>query len=327
MENTKILRPLGRTNMMVTPIGLGCWQFSKGRGLAGRYWPVLSDETIKEIVKVSIEGGVNWFDTAELYGNGASEKALSTALISLEKTTGNVVIATKWSPMFRTAASILRTIDDRIRSLQNLRIDLYQVHQPLGFSTVEKEMDAMARLVDAGKIRYVGVSNFNADRMRRAHAQLRRHGLALVSNQMSYSLLKRGIEKNGVVETAKELGISIIAYSPLAQGILTGKFHKQNDQAAQPVGIRKYLPGFRRGGLERSRPLIARLGQVAEAHGSTPAQVALQWLNSFQGELVVAIPGASSAAQAMQNAKSMEIVLTQDEMHSLDEVSRGCQHG
>ena len=321
------LRSLGASDLFVSPIGLGCWQFSKGNGLAGKYWPVLTDETIKGIVKVSIEGGVNWFDTAEMYGKGESEKALSTALISLEKTTGNVIIATKWSPMFRTAASILRTIDDRFRSLQNLRIDLYQVHQPLGFSTVEKEMDAMARLVDAKKIRYVGVSNFSADRMRRAHAQLCLHGLALVSNQMRYSLLDRRIEKNGVVETAKELGISIIAYSPLAQGILTGKFHKQSAQAAQPVGIRRHLAGFRRGGLERSRPLITRLGQVAEAHGSTPAQVALQWLTSFQGKCVVAIPGATSVAQAMQNAKSMEIVLTQDEMHSLDEVSKGCQQG
>ena len=159
-------------------------------------------------------------DTAEVYGWGASETALTSALASLGK---DALIATKWWPAFRTAGSIPRVIEEQLQRLKH--IDLYQVHQPFGFSSVEKEMDAMASLVAKKKVRYIGVSNFNARKMRRADVQLRKHDLRLISNQVLYNLLDRNIESNGVLDTAKELGVSIIAYSPLKQGILTGRFH------------------------------------------------------------------------------------------------------
>lgn len=312
------LRALGSSDLRVSPVGLGCWQFSKGLGLLGRYWPELSDRTAGDIVAMSLEGGINWFDTAEAYGWGTSEQTLASSLSSLGKRAGDVIIATKWWPALRTAGSILRTIEGRRRRLGGFPIDLYQVHQPFGFSTVEKEMEAMTRLAERGNIKYIGVSNFNESRMRRADARLRMHGLRLVSNQVSYSLLNRHIESNGVLAAAKELGISIVAYSPLSQGILTGKFHAAGEPPGRVAGVRRYLPNFSRTGLERTRSLVNLLKEIASRHGVTSAQVALQWVVSFHGECIVAIPGATSAQQAKENAAAMNFALTKEELASID---------
>jgi len=288
----------------------------------GRYWPELADRVVLEIVGRSIDGGINWFDTAEAYGWGTSEQILSSSLLSLGKRGGDVVIATKWWPALRTARSILKTIDTRRRRLGGFPIDLYQIHQPFGFSSVEKEMDAMARLAEGGKIRFVGVSNFNEKRMRRADACLRRSGLRLISNQVGYSLQNREIESNGILDAAKELGVSIIAYSPLSQGVLSGKFHARRPESGRVSGVRRYLRNFSRAGLERTRPLINLLSVVAGAHGVTPAQVALQWLVSRHGETVFAIPGATSPAQAAENAAALKFSLAPGELDSIDLESR-----
>ena len=214
-------RKLGASDIAISPIGLGCMQFSQGAGMIGKIMKSLDQETTNAIVKAALDGGVNWFDTAEVYGGGRSEQSLAKALVANGKRDGDVVIATKWWPIFRSAPSIGATIGARKAALAPFTIDLHQVHQPLSFSSVEKQMEAMADLVAAGDIRTVGVSNFSAERMRLAHAALARRGLALVSNQMPYSLLTRGIENNGVMQAAKELGVTIIAYSPLARGVLT----------------------------------------------------------------------------------------------------------
>ena len=135
MKELQINRHLGKSDLVVTPIGLGCWQFSKKNNLAGKFWPKLDDELITSIVDQSLQSGINWFDTAEIYGDGASEKALSAALTRLGKKPGDVLIATKWWPMFRTASNIPRTIDERLAALDPFPIDLYQVHQPYGLSS------------------------------------------------------------------------------------------------------------------------------------------------------------------------------------------------
>ena len=168
MENINNLRSLGRTNMIVTPIGLGCWQFSKQKNMAGKFWPTLEDDLIGKVVNLSLEGGINWFDTAEVYGNGASERALSKALQAAGKKPGEVFIATKWLPMFRFASNISKTIDERIKALSPYPIDLYQVHQPWGFSNERSEVTAMAELLDRKLIKNIGVSNFSAQQMKNA---------------------------------------------------------------------------------------------------------------------------------------------------------------
>lgn len=314
------LRPLGNSDLMVTPIGLGCWQFSKQANLAGRFWPNLEEALIDRIVAISLEGGINWFDTAEVYGNGASEKELAHALRLAGKAPGSVIIATKWWPLMRTAGNITRTIDLRLKALDPFPIDLYQVHQPYGFSGEKAEMEAMAILVREKKIRYVGVSNFSASRMRSAWEVLQKHGIQLVSNQVSYSLLNRSIESNGVLQTARELGIAIIAYSPLAQGMVTGKFH-DNPELLRKTGMRKWTPLFHRSGLEKSRPVVEMVRKIAEKYGATPSQVALNWIVCHHGDTVVAIPGSTSGSQAEENTGAMDFTLLEEDLALLDKAS------
>ncbi|MFW5717294.1 MAG: aldo/keto reductase [Spirochaetota bacterium] len=311
---------LGQTGILVTPIGLGCRQFAGGRGLVGSFWKPIDQKQIDAIVRAAREGGINWFDTAEAYGNGVSEAALSSALehAGADRET---IVATKWQPILRFAGSIAKTFPDRERHLAPYRVTLHQIHNALSFSSIEKQMNAMADLVEARSIQAVGVSNFSASRMRTAHDVLARRGVPLASNQVKYSLLDRTIETNGILETASELGVSVIAYSPLEQGILTGRFHDDPQERERLSGPRRFLKVFRSSGLERSRPLIEALKRVGEAHHASPAQVALAWTTRRHGSTVVAIPGASSVSHAESNARSMAVELDPDEPDEIDEVS------
>lgn len=181
-------------------------------------------------------------------------------------------------------------------------------------------MDAMADLVEAGKIRSVGVSNFNQHRMRRAHQRLKQRSLPLAANQVQYSLLDRSIETNGVLDTAKELGVTIIAYTPLGSGLLTGKYHKH------PELLQKKFYFFRsrlKRGLEKSRPLVQALEEIGTRYNATPAQVALNWVIHFQGECIVTIPGATQRRQAEESAAAQMFKLSADELAWLDELSQG----
>jgi aryl-alcohol dehydrogenase-like predicted oxidoreductase len=314
-------RPLGSSDLLISPIGLGCWQFSKRRTLAGKFWSMVEDKEIVAIVEVSIKKGIDWFDTAESYGGGVSEKALAAALRTLSIKPGEVAVASKWKPIPRRASSIPKTIGDRLECLSPYPIDLYQVHNPLHFSSIPKVMEAMAGLVETGNVRYVGVSNYSAGQMRRADAALREKGLRLISNQVHYSLLHRRIEANGILETAQELGVTIIAYSPLAQGLLSGKFHDQPGLVKTLPGFRKYMPAFKPKALEKSRPVVDACREIGQRYEKTPVQVALNWLINFHGEVVVAIPGATKVSQAESNASAMNFNMTRDELDYLDRLS------
>lgn len=315
-------RRLGASEVEISPLGLGCWQFSGGKGLVGGFWEALPQDRMTAIVRVALDGGVNWFDTAEAYGGGHSEEALGVALHDLGVRSGEVVVATKWWPFLRTARNLLRSIEERLERLGGFPIDLYQIHQPLSLSGVKAEMAAMAELVKGGKIRTVGVSNYTAGMMERAHRHLAREGVPLVSNQIHYSLLARRADSNGVLETAKRLGITIIAYSPLAQGILTGRHHRDPGLIQARPGPRKRMPAFKARGLEKSRRLVEALGEVGAGHGATPGQVALNWLMTFHGETVVAIPGASQPAQMEENLGALTFTLEQEALERLDRLSR-----
>ncbi len=320
MENIKKLRPLGRTGIMVTPIGLGCWQFSKQNNMAGKFWPTLEDNLIERIVSLSIDGGINWFDTAEVYGGGESEKALSKALKAAGRKPGEVVVATKWWPMFRFASNIRKTINERISLLEPYPIDLYQVHQPWSFSGEKSEMKAMTELFNRKLIKAIGVSNFSAKKMENSWTTLQISGIPLASNQVRYNLLDRRIESNGVLDLAKKLGITIIAYSPLAQGIVTGKFH-DNPELLKNIGFRRYSSQFKPEGLEKSRPVIILLKELAVKYNVTPSQVALNWLIQYSGDTVVAIPGATKEIHVKENCGAMSFSLSDEDMARLDNVS------
>jgi len=323
MDNTDLTRRLGNSELMVTPIGLGTWQFSKRNNLAGRFWPYLSEEESHEIVKTSINSRINWFDTAELYGNGESEKTLARALQQSGVDDKEVIIATKWNPIFRTAHSIIKTVGGRQEALAPYTISLHQVHNPASFSSIRAEMKAMAKLVKDQKIKHVGVSNFSASQMRKAHEELQKHGLKLVSNQVRYNLLNRKIERNGILDAAKELNVAIIAYSPLAQGLLTGKYHENPGSIKNKKGFRKMMGSFKEKGLEKSRPLVDKLKEVADKHDANPAQVVLSWTINYHGTTVFAIPGASNSRQAESNARAMQINLSEAEMEQISQASKG----
>ncbi len=311
-------RQLGQTSIYVTPIGLGMMEFAGGGALMGPAFPVIVQQEKNATIQAGLDGGVNWFDTAELYGAGVSEKSLATALKAAGKKDNEVVIATKWWPLFRTAGNILKTIDERLRFLDGYSIGLYQIHQPFSFSSPESQMDAMTQLVKMGKIRAVGVSNFNAEQMRRAHKQLQKHGLPLASNQVRYSLMDRRIETNGVLKAAQELGVTIIAYTPLESGLLSGKYHKN------PELLEKKMWFWRRRlqrGLEKSRSLVATLEEIGGRYHATAAQVALNWVINARGDSVVTIPGVTKVSQAQESAGAMKFQLSEDEIAQLDEVS------
>ncbi len=311
-------RRLGRTEIEITPIGLGTWQLAGGSGLDKLVWQGVSDQETNEIVRTALAGGINWFDTAEAYGMGRSERRLALALRAAGASDEDVLIATKWMPLMRTAGSLSANIEHRKECLSPYSVGLLQIHQPIALSTIKAQMEALAGLVDQGMVRAVGISNFPAPMMRRAHAWLSARGIPLASNQVKVSLLNRHIETNGVLKAAKELGVTIIAWSPLDMGMLTGKFHQDPDLLKnRPAGRRVVL----RVRLERSRELVRALEEIAAANGVTPAVVALSWLVNFYGETVVAIPGASKVSQAEQNLTANELRLSPREMGRLDELS------
>lgn len=312
---------LGNSNIKLSKIGLGCWQFSKNTGFAGSFWPSITDDNTLKIIQNSIDGGINWFDTAELYGWGKSEKSLSIELNKLDIDINKYFIATKWWPLLRTSYSIKKTIHQRLQFLNGLPITLHQVHMPLGFSSIEKEMNAMADLVEEGQIKQVGVSNFNKNQMIRAYNALQKRGIHLASNQMEYSILNRTIESNGVLQTAKDLNISIIAYSPLAQGITTGKFHDNPKLIKQLHRWRRLKLNKRKLSLSNSLPVIQELKNIAIKNNATPAQVSLAWLVSFNKN-IFAIPGARTINQSQENVRALHLKLDSMDIDKLDRVSR-----
>jgi aryl-alcohol dehydrogenase-like predicted oxidoreductase len=319
-------RKLGQTDIEVSPIGLGCWQFSQGKNITGRMWSVLDQETMDAVVNAALSGGVTWFDTAQAYGNGASERALSAALQHRGVAPGTILVATKWLPIAKPASDIPRTIGTRIACLRPYPIDLFQVHSPGSLSSIPAQMREMAKLGRAGTVRAVGVSNFSARQMAQSAAALRDEGLMLATNQVRINLLDRRIESNGVLAAARGLGVTLIAYSPLAQGLLTGRYHDDPALArGLPWGRRSRLGAAGRflipEGLRRCAPLVAELRAVGEAHGASVAQVALAWLVTHYGDTVVAIPGASRPEQAAEAAAAMDLRLTDAEMATIDRIS------
>jgi aryl-alcohol dehydrogenase-like predicted oxidoreductase len=319
MSESKQLRRLGKTDILVSPIGLGVMELAGGGGLIGMMFPVIPQEEKDAIIKAALDGGINFFDTAEMYGAGVSEESLAHGLRAAGVADEDVIIETKWQPFLRTAKNIGKSIHDRIHFLGGYSISNFMIHQPMSFSSPEAEMNAMADLVEAGKIKSVGVSNFNPERMRRAHAALAKRGLPLALNQVHYSLIHRGIETDGTLETARELGISIVAYTPLGSGILTGKYHRNPSLLDQKSGLRRIM--FKRN-IERTQPLITAMGEIAVKHNVTIAQVALNWVIHFNGEIVVTIPGATKVQQAYENAGAMNFLLSKDELVKLDDISR-----
>jgi aryl-alcohol dehydrogenase-like predicted oxidoreductase len=307
---------LGQNGPSVTPLCIGTWAW--GDKLFWNYGDRYGQEELQEAFTAALEAGITFFDTAEIYGMGKSEKFLGQFL---QKTQQPVQIATKFGPLpWRfTGQSVSDALTESLKRLQLERIALYQVHWPFAFLLSQQTlMNALADEVKRGRIAAVGVSNYSAEQMRDAHQILAARGVPLAVNQVRYSLITRQIESKGIMATARELGVTILAYSPLAQGLLTGKY--TIDSAETPSGARKIDPRFTKEGLQKIAPVISLLRSLGEKYDRTPAQVALNWLIA-QGN-VIPIAGVKTAQQVRQNAGALGWRLNEDEIRELEAVSR-----
>jgi aryl-alcohol dehydrogenase-like predicted oxidoreductase len=290
----------------VSRIGLGTWQFgSREWGYGDSY----AAGTARTIVRRARELGVTLFDTAEIYGFGRSERILGEAL---GDDRAEAVVASKIFPVAPFAPVVRQRWAGSARRLGLDRIPLYQVHQPNPVVPDSVTMTGMRQLLDEGRIGAAGVSNYSLDRWRAADRAL---GRPVISNQVEFSLATSG-PLDDLVPFAEREGRLVIAYSPLAQGLLGGRYGAGN----RPGGVRAVNPLFGTENLRRVEPLLARLREVADAHDARPAQVALAWLVGLPQ--VVVIPGASSVEQLEFNAAAAEIELGDEERAALTAAAR-----
>ena len=290
-------------------LGLGTWQW--GDRLIWQYGQNYQEEDIRDTFRLSLEAGIRFLDTAEVYGSGRSERFLGKFL---KETDQPILIATKFLPYpWRlTRKSLIRALKRSLERIGLETVDLYQVHQPLPPISIETWMEAMAEAVDQGLTRTVGVSNYNVDQMQRAHATLAKKGVPLAANQVQYSLLNRTVEKNVLLAHCEELGVRLIAYSPIEKGLLSGKYSADKP----PSGLRGQIFGKL---LPKIGPLLKLMTEIGQEHGGkSKAQVALNWC-ICKGTLP--IPGAKNARQAQENAGALGWRLTEEELEQLNQAS------
>lgn len=295
-------------------LGLGAWQW--GDRVMWAYGQKYSDREIREAFDVSLNLGVRFVDTAEIYGSGYSERLLGRFMKEIDQP---VLVASKFFPWpwKITKGFIPRSLRGSLDRLGLESLDVYQIHWPSMTLSPEIMMEGMAECVKRGMTRTVGVSNFDEKHMIRAYTTLARHGIPLASNQVHYSLLTRDAERNGTLARCKALGIRLIAYAPLEKGLLTGKYSSTNP----PPGLRgsQYADL-----LKKIPPVIKLLHEIGQNHnGKTPAQVSLNWL-ICKGALP--IPGAKNALQAEENAGGAGWRLTDEEVAKLDEATGKIHH-
>lgn len=301
---------LGKTDVQVTPLGIGAWSW--GDTMYWGFGSSYGEAECRAAFDASVVAGIDFFDTAEAYGRGRSELLLGEFLRGSDH---RPVIATKFFPYpwrFRQEdfRSALRGSSKRLGVGQ---VDLYQIHHPLPPVSIETWAGVLAESVNAGLTRAAGVSNYDAGRTRRAFGALAKAGVPLATNQLKYSLLDRHIERDGTLETCRDLGVTVIAYSPIEMGLLSGKYTPQNP----PQGLRslRYRPAY----LSKIQPLIDEMRAIGRGHGDkTPAQVALNW-TICKG--TIPIPGAKNARQAEENCGALGWRLTEAEVSALDAAS------
>src|ERR1700751_940583 len=287
----------GPDTTRISRIGLGAWQFGSAEWGYGRDYAA---QEAHAIVRRALELGVTLFDTAEIYGFGRSERILGAAIGEDRE---SVFLATKIFPLLPVAPVVEQRAVASANRLGTRRLDLYQGHHPNPAVRGGTNMRARGGLVGE-----VGVSNYSLDRWRAAEQAL---GARVLSNQVRYSLVDRSPERD-LLPFAESTGHLVIAYSPLAQGLLSGRYDRDHRPANR---LRAANPLFVPENLDRAGDLIATLREVADAHAATPAQIALAWV--IRGPAVVAIPGASSVSQLESNVAAADIELTEDEYQAL----------
>ena len=292
---------LGRNGPLVSEIGLGTWQAGM-RGWGTDY----SRGDVEQAISLAVDRGINFFDTAEMYGRGVSEEVLGGVIHERRE---EVVLASKVSPWHLSEHSLTAAINASLKRLGTEYVDLYQIHFPPSYYTsLRKAFHVLERFVMDGKIKFIGVSNFPKSLLAESRTYLSKADI--VSNQVEYSLLCRWAEDE-LLPYCRQEQISIIAYSPLAQGMLTGKYHSGNLTTRD---VRKHNKLFRPQNFKKLEALLAVLRDVAAKRSVTPGQVALNWLLCQQ---VIPIPGAKKPGQVSEIAGASDWRLTESELNNI----------
>lgn len=305
-------RRLGTAGPTVSTLGLGCM------GMSEMYGPRDDDRSIR-VIHAALDAGVTLIDTAAMYGEGHNEELVGRAVKGRRD---EAVVATKYgirreasrrwndnSPEFTKASA-----EASLRRLGIDAIDLFIIHRLDGVTPVEESVGALADLVEAGTIRYAGLSEVTADTLRRAHAV---HPIAVVQNE--FSLWTRDVMHDGVLDTARELGVSVVAYSPLGRGFLTGKV--RSFDALPENDFRRTAPRFADGHLDKNLALLEPVERLAAKHGTTPAAICLAWLLA-QGDDVVPIPGMNRLPELAENITSASLRLPPEDVAELTDSFR-----
>jgi aryl-alcohol dehydrogenase-like predicted oxidoreductase len=305
-------RKLGTQGLEVSSLGLGCM------GMSAFYGPSDEAESI-QVLHHALELGINFWDTAELYGPFKNEELIGRTLKNFSRE--KIIIATKFAWTFDSEGQrlelngspthIKKSIEGSLKRLGTDYIDLYYQHRLDPKTPIEETVGAMAELVKAGKVRYIGLSEVGLNTIRRAHTV---HPLTAI--QSEYSLWEREVEED-ILPTLKELGIGFVAYSPIGRGFLSGKIKSIDDLDLSD--FRRSSPRFQNENFQRNFELVSQVQKISAAHKATPAQIALAWLLR-QGKDIVPIPGTRHIKYLEENAKTVELKLPESVWASLDKI-------
>ncbi len=307
-------RQYGNSGLSLPVLGIGCWAYG-----GGDYWGPQDQTDVKEVVAQALDLGVNYFDTAEGYNEGRSEEALGQALKGRRH---EAIIGTKVPPEFTEATLLREHCEASLKRLQTDTIDIYMIHWPLIDQPADEVFATMAALQAEGKIRDIGVSNFGVNQLTEARST----GARIAVNQLCYNLMSRAIEFE-LMATCRHGGVGILAYSPLLQGVLTGKFHSADEMPPSRTRTRHFKPdrpGSRHGepGVEHAMfAALAEIGEIAAELGAPMAQVALAWTMA-RDEITCVLPGIRTKRQLEENVAGAQLNLPAEAKARLDAITR-----
>jgi aryl-alcohol dehydrogenase-like predicted oxidoreductase len=328
---------LGRSGVKVSEMGVGTMLWTSNSQAA--------EADVRRAYQACVDNGLTFFDTAEVYGNGTSERMLGACI---QRDGRKVAVASKFAPPSRmmpiqpkrrsaprdSPQVLTEALDGSLRRLGVEYLDLYQMHVPPPDNTMRQYMDVMADAVEAGQVRAIGVCNFSESQIREAHAALAARGVPLSTSMVGYNILRRWPESNGVFAACEELGVSVIPYAPLAEGVLTGKYRvgagrrvplsyvvalyfghlditKDHDDSKSL--LRRAVSRPRELDKRKMEPLFEAMDEVGRAHGRTLAQVAINWLLTNEEVSVLPIPGMRSPRQVEDNLGALGWRLSHEE--------------
>lgn len=306
-----VQRTLGGSGIVVPALGVGTNRWGSGRGK--------SNMAIFQTFQAYLDSGLTFFDTAEVYTRGNSERLLGNCM---RQDLRPVVIASKFAPLPTRLSphALMDALDASLNRLGVESIDLYYIHWPFTLLRVDALMDMMALAVRIGKVRAVGVSNYNARQMRQAAARLARYNISLAANEVHYSLLHRQPEVNGVLDACRELNVALVAYQPLEGGLLKGGAPVSSEQNTAEQKQEGGAFAEKKKKREQLVVLQQTLSTVAQAHNGTVSQVALNWL-LHRDEHVIPIPGVTSVSHLADNLGALDWELSCEEFEEISKVS------